>query len=94
MANVHANGKPADPLTINGARFLHIATSDAGMCHQVSREIYGAFRGGSCFLFEAATQTFCPGVVDGTRELMPAETRALARHLDSIVQSITIGPPK
>jgi hypothetical protein len=79
-------------VTISGISYRHIKSGSAGMCHQLDADSYATFHNGRCYLFDAGTHTLCPGVVDGTRELTPTESKALARHLDSIMQSVTINP--
>jgi hypothetical protein len=86
------NGKPLDNVQINGRSFLHISGGEVGLCHQTSSNIYETFSEGRCYLFQSAIHTLCPGVVDGTRELTSAESKALARQLDLIIQSVKIAP--
>jgi hypothetical protein len=83
-----------DTVPISGIPFLHVTSSGAGMCHQVKSIVYAASRAGKCYLFETDTHTLCAGVVDGTHELTPLESARLARTLNSILQSVTIGTPK
>ena len=87
------DGTTPKPISLNGIVFVHAVRGDAGMCHQVSGDVYATYRAGRCFLFEADTHTICPGVVDGTHALTPAESKALARHLDAIIRTVTINPP-
>jgi hypothetical protein len=85
---------PPDTVTINGTKFLHISTEDAGLCHQARRNIYETYRHGSCFLFEAAFYTICPDPDDSKAELTPAQSQALSRSLNAIIQTVTISPVK
>ena len=85
-------GKRAETLTINGRRFLHLAAGDTGMCHGANRDIYQTYSEGSCYLFEADMHTVCADVDAGRRELTAGETKALHRHLDSIMQTVQIKP--
>jgi len=80
--------------TIHGVAFQHIQTSNSGMCHEMSADIYSIYRNGACYLFEEDFMNVCAGVVDGTRGLSAAETKALQRHLDAITQSIVFAPVK
>jgi hypothetical protein len=93
IAAASVSAKPPDRILLNGVSFTHIAGGDAGMCHRVAYDVYGTYRDNRCLLFEADTHTLCPGVVDGTRELTATESKALKRHLNSIVQSLWINPP-
>jgi hypothetical protein len=87
------SSRPPDRIVLDGVSFTHISGGDAGMCHRVAYDVYGTYRDNRCLLFEADTHTLCPGVVDGTRELTAAESKALKRHLNSIVQSLRINAP-
>jgi hypothetical protein len=78
----------AETVTINGASFQHFENEEAGMCHGAKQEIYRTYRNGNCYLFEGDMDTSCSGVRDGQRDLTPAETKALMRHLNAIPQSI------
>jgi hypothetical protein len=91
VVQLDPEAKPPATITINGTEFFHFITGDAGLCHQASRDIYGTYRGRSCLLFEAAFYTICPDPDDGRSELTPAQSKALKRHLDTIVQTIRIG---
>jgi hypothetical protein len=78
---------------INGIPYSHASGGQGGMCHEISSEVYATWRGGICHLFEEDFMTVCPGVVDGTRALTTRETKALQRHLDAIMQSVTFAAP-
>jgi hypothetical protein len=83
----------SDAVVLNGVSFTHLAGGGAGMCHRVTYNVYGTYRYDRCLLFEADIHTLCPGVVDGTRELTAAESKALKRHLDSVMKSVRIVEP-
>jgi hypothetical protein len=87
------DSKP-DTKTIHGVAFQHIQTSNSGMCHEMSAEIYSVYRNGVCHLFEEDFMNVCAGVVEGTRGLTDTETKALQRHLDAIMQSVIFAPLK
>jgi hypothetical protein len=79
--------------TINGIPYSHRSGGEGGMCHEISSEVYATWRAGTCHLFEEDFMTLCAGVVDGTRALTPRETKALQRHLDQIMRSVTFTGP-
>lgn len=81
-------------VTINGTRFFDINTGDAGLCHQANRNIYEIYRHGTCFLFEAAFYTVCPDPDDGRVQLTAAQSKALSRPLDAIIQTVKISSVK
>jgi hypothetical protein len=83
-----------ETVTINGTRFFDIKTGDAGLCHQASRNIYETYRHGTCFLFEAALHTVCPDPDNGKFQLTAAQSKALSRPLDAIIQTVKILPVK
>jgi hypothetical protein len=74
--------------------YSHSSGGEGGMCHEISSDVYATWRAGTCYLFEEDFMTICPGVVEGTRGLTAQETRALQRHLDQIMQSVTFAAPQ
>ncbi len=87
---IKSTGGPgkSDHLNLNGVSFLHLKSGSASMCNQLTADLYTTFRNGRCFVFQAGFHTICAGVVDGSRALTPAETRALSRHLDAIMPTV------
>ena len=83
-----------ETVTINGTRFFDITTGDAGLCHQARRNIYETYRHRTCFLFEAAFYTVCADPDDGRAQLTAAQSKALSRPLDAIIESVKISPAK
>jgi hypothetical protein len=83
-----------ETVMISGVSFQHFELEDAAMCHGVKQEVYRAYRGGVCYLFEGDMDTTCVGAVDGQRALTATETRALMRHLNAIPQSIQFATGK
>jgi hypothetical protein len=83
-----------ETVTINGTRFFDINTGDAGLCHQANRNIYETYRHGTCLLFEAAFYTVCPDPDDGRAQLTAAQSKALSRPLDAIIQTVKVSPAK
>jgi len=86
--------RPLETVTINGTRFFDITTGDAGLCHQASRNIYETYRHRTCFLFEAAFYTVCPDPNVGRAQITAAQSKALSRPLDAIIESVKISPAK
>ena len=81
-------------LTLNGVPFAHLATGEAGMMKTESQEAYATWRSGTCYLFEEQLDEIAKGTDDGkTRDLTAAEMRALRRHLNDILQSVTFSTP-
>ena len=93
-ANASGSVSKPDTVTINGVPFLHVSYGSAGMCHQEGSTVYETYQNGRCYLFEADVHTTCPMVDDGKRALTGAESKALQRHLDAIIQTVRIAPPK
>jgi len=77
--------------TIHGVSYRHLSSGGAGLCHQAEDQIYAAYRGGRCYLFDAAIDTVCPDPDDGRREITPAEINTLRNQLKQIMQSVRIG---
>ena len=81
-------------LTLHGVPFSHLATGEAGMMKAESQEAYATWRGGTCYLFEEQLDEIAKGTDDQkTRSLTAAETRALRRHLNDILQSVKFSTP-
>ena len=80
-------------LIVHGVPFSHLATGEAGMMKAESQEAYATWRGGTCYLFEEQLDEIAKGTDDQkTRSLTAAETRALRRHLNDILQSVKFTP--
>ena len=59
-----------------------------------SQDAYATWRNGTCYLFEEQLDQIAKGTDDQkTRNLTAAETRALRRHLNDILRSITFITP-
>jgi hypothetical protein len=79
-------------VVIHGITYQEYAGSDAAMCHEQSSIIdltYSALIR-RCVAFERNVNTECFGAGDNKRRLTEDESKALQRHLDSIMQSVTI----
>ena len=80
--------------TIHGVTYRHLSSGGAGLCHQAEDQIYAAYRGGRCYLFDAAIDTVCPDPDEGRREITHAEINTLRNQLKQIMQSVRIGSNK
>jgi len=79
--------------TRNGISFTHVSTGSAGLCHQADESIYIHQAGGTCFFFDLAVHTLCPGVVEGTRAITPGELKDVRAQLQTIFDTVRISPP-
>jgi hypothetical protein len=75
---------------IQGVKYRHLSTGNAGLCHQADEQIYAAYRGGRCYLFEAAVETMCPDAIGATRDITPAEIDTVKKQLRQVMQSVSI----
>ena len=77
-----------------GNNFAEASGSDAGACTRVESRVDSTLRDRECLVFERDFITSCPYVTSQTlpRPLTQAETAALHRHLDDIMQSVQIAP--
>jgi hypothetical protein len=84
------NSKPLAAKTINSIEYSHGRTQDAGMCHQVQEDVYATYRNQTCYLFDLAVHTICPGVKDNTREITSSELAQVHASLEKILSSVEI----
>jgi hypothetical protein len=89
LADEAADGETGTPAntTINGVGFRHSRGGACGLSHGIDADVYTTFRDGVCLVFEADFTT-CSGI-DDTRDLTRAEIKALQKHLDAIMFSVT-----
>lgn len=73
--------------TINGVTYSHFSSADAGLGHQASREIYGTFQEGRCYMFE---EDIHYAGMDNPKSLTAPQLKHLRKHLDAIMQSVRI----
>jgi hypothetical protein len=69
---------------------VHAQTGDAGMCHQVQEELYATYRNQTCYLFDLAVHTICPGVEDNNRALTGSELAQIQSSLEKVLSSVQI----
>ena len=80
--------------TIGNLQFVHAHAEDAGMCHQAQEDLYATYRSGTCYLFDLAVHTICPGVKDSSRAMTGSETARIQSTLEKILSSVTISDLK
>ncbi|QNI31771.1 hypothetical protein H7849_22440 [Alloacidobacterium dinghuense] len=89
-----ANAKMLETEEINGMSFAHAQTASAGMCHSYSEDIYATHKNGTCYLFDLAVVTLCPGLVDNTRPITNSELAQVHTSLEKILSSVEISEVK
>lgn len=89
-----ANAKILGTEEINGVSYIHAQTASAGMCHQYSEDIYATHKNGTCYLFDLAAQTLCPGIVDNMRTITNSELTQVHASLEKILSSVEISAIK
>lgn len=90
-ASLHGNGeKILAAKTIGSINYVHAQASDAGMCHQTQEDLYATYRNQTCYLFDLAVHTICPGVKDNTRALTSSELAQIQSSLEKILSSVEI----
>lgn len=94
-ALLHGNGdKVLATKTIGHINYVHAHASDAGMCHQTQEDLYATYRNQTCYLFDLAVHTICPGVKDNTRALTSSELVEVHASLEKILSSVKISDLK
>lgn len=79
--------------TRNGISFTHVSTGSAGLCHQADESIEVHQANGTCFFFDLAVHTLCPGVEEGTRGITPDELKGVRAQLLTIFDTVRISTP-
>jgi len=82
---------PLDEITIKGNRYWHATTSNAGLGHGMSEDIYTMFSNGSCLRFDLAVSRSEGGVV--LRALTASEQSQLHASLLGVLNSVLVAPP-
>lgn len=75
-------------VTIHGVAYKRVQGGDAGMGHSVSRNMYAADIGGTCYLFEGGIHTSTGA--DSARPLSSTRTLRLQNQLAAVMRSVTI----
>ena len=81
-----------DNQTVNGLAFTHVATGSAGLCHQANESIYIHQASGTCYFFDMAVHTICPGVAEGERNATPRQLDHVKTRLQNIFATVRISP--
>ena len=90
-ASLHGDGdKILAAKAIGNINYVHAQASDAGMCHQTQEDLYATYRNQTCYLFDLAVHTICPGVKDNTRTLTSSEVTQIQSSLEKILSSVEI----
>lgn len=75
-------------VAIQGVTYRRAQGGDAGMGHGVTRDIYGAFESGRCYLFEGDIHTL---TANNARTVTGAQLRKLQEQIVAVMQSVRIG---
>jgi hypothetical protein len=73
-----------ETLNVDGVEFAVGQVSDAGLSHFVRGEIYAAFRGRTCYLFEEDTI----GLDGYAGDVKEAQWKQFDRHLSAIIRTV------
>ncbi len=84
------NAKSLPLKTVNNINYAHGKAENAGMCHQVQEDVYAAYRNETCYLFDLAIHTICPGVKDNTRTITSGELAQVHASLEKILSNVEI----
>jgi hypothetical protein len=74
-------------VVIHGITYLHLSTGDAGLNHQARRELYAAYLGTRCYLFEAGIHSHNGG---NPAFLLSTQNETVKLQLPAIMQSVRI----
>ena len=75
-------------VTLRGVRYKRVRGGDAGMSHGVTRDMYAADIGGTCYLFEGGIYT--SSGADGAKPLTVKQTLRLQNELAAVMGSVMI----
>jgi hypothetical protein len=81
--------RKAAGIVIGGMSYLHLKTGDAGLGHGADRDLYAAYVGKLCYLFEAGIHT---SNGDDPKPLTRVQYAALRARLKAVMQSVRIRP--
>ncbi|HEY6446296.1 MAG TPA: hypothetical protein VIY53_07550 [Acidobacteriaceae bacterium] len=86
------NFDKSDEQTQGGIAFTHVLTGSAGLCHQIDESIYIHQASRTCFFFDLAVHTICPGVAEGERNATPEQLDGVRAELGKIFETVRISP--
>jgi hypothetical protein len=81
--------RKAAGIVIGGVSYLHLKTGDAGLGHGADRDLYAAYAGKQCYLFEAGIHTYDG---DDSKPLTRVQYAALRGRLKAVMRSVRIRP--
>lgn len=81
------DGRKQSQVVIHGVTYGRVHSGDAGMNHAVTRDIYGAFENGICYLFEGDIHTTNG---NNPRTLGGAQLRNLQNQIAATMRSVKI----
>src|SRR5580692_8581151 len=67
-------------------------TGEAGMSQSIEGELYAAYVGSTCYLFETDVAMASPAALDDIQALTPAQLRDINVHLLNIMKSVRVMP--
>jgi hypothetical protein len=67
-------------------------TGESGMSQSIEGELYAAYVGSTCYLFETDVAMASPGALDDIPALTPAQLRDIHLHLLNIMKSVRVTP--
>jgi hypothetical protein len=83
-----------DEVTIQGNRFWHLTTGEAGLGHQLDDEVYALYSSGSCLRFDLAVSFSSLSEDPPAPRYLTAHEKALINaSLRNILNSVRITPP-
>ena len=74
-------------VVIHGVEFTRVIGGDAGLGHGADRDMYGAYRGGRCYLFEAGIHTWNGG---DPKFMASKQINKLRAQLTAVMRSVKI----
>jgi len=86
-----ANGWKRSQVVIAGVTYRRVQGGDAGLGHGATRDLYGTFREGRCYLFEGDIHTTTG---DNPKFLTGAPLQKLEGQIAAVMQSVRLGDDK
>ena len=82
-----ANGWKRSQIVVAGVTYQRVQGGDAGLGHGATRDLYGTFREGRCYLFEGDIHTT---TADNPKFLAGAKLRKIENQIAAVMQSVKI----
>ena len=83
---------PKHSVTFGHHLFTAHETSEAGMSQSIEGDLYAAYVGSTCYLFETDVASASQAVLDNIQALTPAQLRDIHTHLLNIMKSVRVSP--